>query len=324
MGKIARDFFANFPAVANVLPYPLIRVGLGKYQREPHEKPPSFKDRRPDDDVAATNVDNLLCFGFEAVKIKLDTANNPGLKLPNNTPLEVTVKVRHPVSMMYLVAHGTHNEGQIDLGTETLFPETVKFTEQDSSSLKTLVLDSCNVLDMHDYNNNYADHPNLDANRSSANDTIAQRVSPGQKWWLKTTKPHNTVLLGYSFPCLAPAALNATAHYLNELPRLQGQVPNERLQQLAWLSSHAKASEELERVYRQTLGACAWDQSGYYFISISNPLKQFSEPDPFKEVRKVQGYYRVPLDPSGENTLVRPGVPPAEGGVEELLIPQAP
>lgn len=295
-----KNLLKSFP---NLDIYPTPRINLGNLC-----DPPEFA-RTFDDDLAETLPENVRCFGFEAVQFKLDSAKNPGII----TPLKATLKVRNPSSLAVMTVHGGH-DGALLLGGGNLIPE-LDLRPQDCESLKTLMLTSCNALDMHDYNNNYT----LEFPRTGPLDPVSLRTSPGQKWW-KATGNGKSVLLGYNFPILNTTGQAARASYLNTtLKNLeQRSVPATERQQLAWLRANYEVAMSLNEA--SALNACAWDQNYYYFISFDPPYSKLEKGN--TPVRTVYGFYRIRLDSNGDNTSVDPSsVPPSGGGAEKLAIP---
>jgi len=149
-------------------------VGLGHIR----SYPPESVDR-PKDNFAQDTLENIRCFGFEAVKVKVTTPSGP---------LTALVKVRHPASVGYLMAHGDH-QGKLTSTqkiTSTILDPDTDLAEGDTAALKTLFLASCNVLDLYDHNNNYVGKPNLDAARLDPADPFRVRKAPGKLWWSKT------------------------------------------------------------------------------------------------------------------------------------------
>lgn len=303
-----------FSAIGNlgVLPvYPTPRMGVGRYNQ-------GLASGRPRDEYVKITTDNLKDFGFEPVRVTVDPAQNPGLQ--TNQPVKAVVKVRNPAKLVALTLHGDH-EGK--LSTTSAIRQTVLspdvLSSEDVASVKTLILASCNVLDLHDYNNNYVNQPNLDPTRTSAQDPVSLRFSPGKLWW-SATRRNQTTLLGYSFPVVGAAANAGTLNYFTELNRLNGVVSSDRLEVYAWLSAHRKIFPQLKNSFPQVLTACAWDSNSYYFISYSHKVVQATEQDIFREKRALVGVYRIPLS-SGDNTVTNFQSPPSGGGVELVEIP---
>lgn len=305
--SFANDFFSKMASLGSgVVTYPTNRVGLGRLQ--------SFLATslvRPGDDLAQDTMQNLRCFGFEAVKVQVTTPSGP---------LTALIKVRHPASIAYVVAHGNHT-GRItstqNIAGTVLSPLT-DLVNDDTATLKTLFLASCNALDMHDYNNNYVGKPQLDPSRIGPSDPITLRDSPGKLWWSKT-RTNNTVLLGYSFPVAAAGARAGTGVYFEQLALVQGQPDAEPL---AWLKAHIELFQRFGRSFPQVLAACCWTTTDHYFISFQPPLQAVGDPDPLSSGRRIEGAYRIPLDATGDNTAVTFTSPPTMGGVTK--VPQIP
>ena len=287
--------------LGNLATYPLPRLALGSLLG-----PLQLQGNLTQDRFAASTPANVRCFGFEPVQIKLNADNNTGLI--TTQPIQATVKVRNPASLAVFSVHGIHS-GKLQFEDGPLTPE-IDLQPSDTASLKTLMLLSCNVLDLHDYNNNLA----TEFPRTGTSDPVALRPSPGKLW--RTATGGKTVLLGYNFPVYSLVGRDARANYFQKaLPALEALgVATARREPLAWLKANYESA--LEGRDSSALNACAWDKDYYYFISFDPPY-QLNEGH---TRHTINGFYRVPLDSQGDNTQVNPSQSPPEGA-EKLDIP---
>ena len=256
---------------------------------------------------ALGSSENFTKYGFEDVVVSFED-------------LEATVKVQNQASLNILLAHGgddsvleftnflIDNNGQFRRFDQEFSPlnedtgQSNMYGTPDSPPnlrhLKTLALTSCNVLDVYDYNNVRVGDINKPS-RTSPDDPISVRSSPGINWW-KATRYDPTskqgpgpILLGYNYPLQDIHMKPVLANYRTELSRLRGSVNESVLQQYAWLSANATIK------YRELNGsprnACAWDSDYYYYIAFDDPTGNDYD------------FVRIPVN------LLVPGLPGASG-----------
>lgn len=287
--------------------YPLPRLNLGALA-----DPIQIEGNHTNDSWALNTPDNVRCFGFEPVQIKIDPSRNSGLV----SPVQATLKTRNPASVGLFSVHGDHDGGKLAFGGGVLDP-SLDLRGQDTASLKTLMLLSCNVLDLHDYNNNLSDS----LGRTGPFDPVSMRPSPGILW-RNATGRGRTILLGYNYPFWSDTGVDARKRYFNTvLKDLENRgVESGIRQQLAWLRANYEAAVESQEQDSSCLNACAWDQNYYYFISFSPPYSP-TEREKRNAVHVVNGFYRIRLDSLGDNSTVDPTVSPPKGlGVEQIEI----
>ena len=227
----------------------------------------------------------MLAAGFETLQFDLSASGRQ---------LQANVKTSHASGDLVI------NED----GSQHLPPS---FAAGLPTDLTTLILESCEVLDLRDYNNFFStDHysgltsdpaqPNPITPHPS-NGTLATRRSPGVAWYGQTVARNVQNLLGYAAP--APElALGAS------LPgRLAAQDLNKNLA-LAWLQANQQAAREVGTAWL-CLNACAYQKNTYYYLPYVVPsgegnfdrqwptLLQFPHVDPSKI--KTFGVYSVPI-----------------------------
>ncbi|MBX3110306.1 MAG: hypothetical protein KF743_14085 [Fimbriimonadaceae bacterium] len=290
-GLVFDEGMSHLPA-GNPYGSPLLRLGSLFF--------PDYYSSRPNPGQAsAITTQNLRCFGFEDVFVSVDSNNNPGLR----KDLLLDIKVRNPASVAMVSAHGDVR-GALGLGPDESnpldrFDPAVDLQDSDTAGLKTLILPSCKVLDLHDYNNN----------RSQPAEPIANRFAPGLVWRGKTGRGA-TVLLGYNQTVLKATAQDTLARYFVELQLLpQAAGTAEERQAMAWLAANYRSYQKKSLL--SALNACAWVGQNYYYISYEPPA---SAPDLNPEhptPRKVHGFFKIPLDGNGDNLTVQAAkVPP--------------
>lgn len=271
--------------------------------------------KKDDLDKAIATPENLACTGYEQVTVTIDPQKNQGLSIA--APLTAKLKVRHPSTTMFISGHGNHDSAGVKVNVSyqstqvnIISPMSGSFASADLSAVQTLIIDSCEALDFRDLNNNYGtgvtydDGTPIAKGRTGPADPINQRFSPGQQWWKKTGG--NTLLLGYNFPALGGTAFRAIQQFdaANAIVKASGLPSSQRPEPVVWLLAHAMA-QGLDF----KLAACAWDKDAYYYMSFKPPLQTLKNYDP-KTKRKVEGFYRVPLDSNGDNTSVTADCPP--------------
>jgi hypothetical protein len=218
---------------------------------------PQVPNRSVPENFALGSRTNFTKLGFEDVKATF-AASGP------NPELVATIKTQNRAARVHCMVHGGDDAGiQLTrIGTGGAWEPDIFFPSGlvvagDLSHLRTLMLTSCNVLDVYDYNNKRVNWPGA-RGRTSPEDPISIRSDPGKKWW-NATRQGSTVLLGYNFPVLRVEASLAVQEYFTMLKQMTG-VPEAKRQQYAWL----RANERLEF---SCLNACAWDSDFYYYIS---------------------------------------------------------
>ncbi len=242
---------ADFGAILSSLFYPPPHAQLGRvaYDANPEH-----------DDEVPGSVEAMRSAGFESVKATLVRGTvNPTLLV--GAPIVARLKVKHPAQLLLVNAHGVHRHpvsgklGVLFLNeNEELDPS--KLEPEDFENVRTLVLASCNALDLHDYNNRITEE-------HGPSDGLASRPSPGLEWW-RATRRGSTVLLGYNNVTYLDQ--NFFARYLYLLENLRARDPAIR-QQHAWL----RANLDVEGSVHMTdagPAACAWDNDYYYYIAV--------------------------------------------------------
>lgn len=246
---------------------------------------------------ALPTVNNIACFGFEALDISL-------LSQPN---VNILLKVRHPANEVWLGVHGGAdgsissitevNVSQPDgtvVATPVPGPNIVPgrdITSIDTQNIRTLVLSACEALDLHDYNNT----------SHSPDVGIEGRVSPGQLWWKATDRGRSksgahTVLLGFNRVTAGDPWL-AYRQELTRLANLAGPSVN-NLEALAWMNSNFQEAKSGR--LRLAAGACAWSEDHYYYIPYeldNDPEVRWRIPGgqqmKVANTRTMRGIYRI-------------------------------
>ena len=265
----------------------------------------------PSDEVPPTPA-NLLAFGFEPLSFQ-----------PTNEPvngLRAILKVQNSAKFAYLNVHGTKTgliqlggdrdiSRLIDQGDTTAGKKSVRFDPEPpyanlTRNLRTLIMASCSVLNLNDYNNIHVEQssngswPNLDARRFG-----------GTLWDQATGQgENNTVLLGYGDISLYGYSIspNTMGKYKDELNTLSSVADLNERQALAWLSANMKVVLEKPREEDdetlKLLGACAITKDYYYYIPYRRGVKKTVGhgssaspyvPDP-ATVNELTPIYRIP------------------------------
>ncbi|MEW6284113.1 MAG: hypothetical protein AB1758_36200, partial [Candidatus Eremiobacterota bacterium] len=307
------------------------RVGLfSERLRRARPKPPV----QPEE--AVNTLDNLRTFGFEPVDVRLERIGNPGLATAD---MVATVKVAHPPDVLILNQHGDH-DGRLVLNQDFIAEETkaerpipnpeylspgLGFTTPDS--LRTLMLVSCDALDLHDYNNIYAlisippdNPPKTFPPLHADTDRLAARLDYGGELWFRATGNGRTVLLGYNGPAPAVVMAEVLKEYGRELSRLSAALPaaeRNRVEQYAWLSANLHVARIDPPGNRPLcMYTCAWDADYYYYIALKRYPGMIREtPDP----KRIVGFRRIPRSEWNKDLEKWDKVPPAIA--EEFQIP---
>jgi hypothetical protein len=264
----------------------------------------------PSSTEAIVTAENLKCFGFEEVTVIVDPALNEELK----STVQARIKIRQPAEMACLNLHGEAGQAGLKvergLGLNQAQPEF--FRDAGSfATLKTLMLASCEVLDLGDLNNNYG----------RPQEPFAVRPKPGLRWW--NACEGNTALLGYNLAVREGVVLTAFAQYAEQLKLLNdARVEDSEVQQIAWLAANLKGTSSVSPL---KMAACAWSKQYYYYVSTDRPLKTAfankdrADIDAIREGRARPrtgfGIYRVAIDANGPKLPVRvvPGDRPTGG-----------
>jgi hypothetical protein len=268
--KIGTAFRAAVTTSANSSAYPTPRQPLGSFIS-------GFKPDSPDvyeqNDVAKLTKENFGAFGFEAVTF---TVVKSELKDPNikNPPKKAVAKVTHPASVVFFDIHGTHDarfqdsEGRL-FAPQFALPEAVK----------TLILGSCDSLDLSDFNNFFST-PFISAlappsEIHAADASTAYRLGTmGGRYLYDTFGQKRTTMLGYN-------GIVGNDGVLKMLPDYIRQTALNKSEPEAWIKANlTEATGQTEFRYWLNANACAFgrgpDASGvltdfYYFIYYKVP-----------------------------------------------------
>ena len=252
---------ANFQG----LPYLPEQVQLGTFQEN--------------SDPATASVDqrNVLNFGFENLKFKLQDVGTAKAEL----------KVRHPASVFYFLQH-MGATGEIELGTTSLSPGDL--TEDDATPLRSLILTACSGLALNDYNNLWDNsHPKF------ANLPDRQAIDFGGRKWYTKTRPGQTILLGFNHYAPAQLAPQIINEYMLQLDDLQGKLGQDdltlsNLEALAWMKANRNILQGTDGSPLQRalcLNACAYSGDFYYYMPFDSVSKGPNRDNPLKENRQI-------------------------------------
>jgi hypothetical protein len=283
---------AAFNAIMNTTVVPLYgsAKALGEVDYEKKVElanvlPPSFKR-----DDYRREESNFRAFGFEAVELSIKESKQPP---------QAQLKVKHRADVFFGQCHGSHGTAAMQLQTskdEETVLSPLFLTREDISNpdgrLRTLMLNSCGVLDLHDYNNFYLGDPRSDLGSHNVTAGVEARFSPGEQWW-SATGNGKTVLLGYN--ALGARVTGAVvSNYFTKLTQLNSSWDAKVLQQYSWMAANFDTAA-IGDMYLHN--ACAWDDTYYYYI----PFKRKSYREPVRiRPGSARGVYRILLSRRNE------------------------
>ena len=305
IGTSSSDFVQLMQSSAATAVYPNPRNSLG-----------DFLGLMLNPDATARNmqvpptVENVRSGGFEAVNVSLLKSDNGGKLIDE---LNTVIYVRHPAKVCYVNSHGSHTGvlnladdfnmlrrmgGLPPLAQQNLAPGS---DFSDPNVLDTLILNSCDSLDIYDYNNANIGREG----RRLPTDPIALRPAPGLTWHHATVKDsgHYPALLGFNTPAAEFSQPGLIAFWGQELGRLSSD-PRSRV--LAWMVANYKTGigkgtnivpsdiAFASGFQDASLRAAALDDHYYYYIPCryNGKDKQITMPNPTSAL----GVYRVNLD----------------------------
>ncbi|MEW6282064.1 MAG: hypothetical protein AB1758_25895, partial [Candidatus Eremiobacterota bacterium] len=253
------------------------------------------------EEQALATRENMTACGFEPVRVTLSAGvseRNQGLKLPITT----VVKVQHPAAVAFYNFHGAHNDGTLYLPDSSKFSprdQTLKLGPAGAGQVPQLLLYSCSVLDLNDYNNFFALPPTAlipEPIEHGVSDNLSARRPSGDApgiHWLRSVAPNGpVVLLGFNAPSPAQGSQHCMEAYRQALD--QGHPPA-----VAWVLGNLRTARNPavtdSKILKQLfLSACAWEWSGpgtgsYYYIPYELPATRM-----LADPRTAAGVWRVP------------------------------
>jgi len=237
IGSSSLDFIQLMKSSVATEVYPNPRNALGDFLGSMLNPDASARDN-----LVPPTVENVRSGGFEAVKVSLLKSDNDN-KLAND--LTTVIYVRHPAKICYVNSHGSHT-GVLNLADDynmlrrsatpplsTVPPQdlTPGADFSDPNVLDTLILNSCDSLDVYDYNN-----ANLGREgRVLPTDPITLRPAPGLTWHQAMVKDsgHYPALLGFNSPSAEFSEPGLVALWGQELSATKNRV-------LAWMLANYK------------------------------------------------------------------------------------
>ncbi len=294
------DFLSFMQGTDGLAQYPRPRTALGEF----------FFSILPTDVGASgtrtsCTADNVKTGGFETVNLSVSSATNPKLK----RDVSAQLKVRHPAEFIYIQAHGTH-DGKVYLAPASGpgLPEEILEPGElgDAEVLDTVLFDTCETLDLYDYNNV---HLGQDG-RVSPSDPVSMRVSPG-KLWFEATQPTpprtHPSLLGYNTFNGEFQEPGIWELFRSELNRLGNTTASKAL---AWVSANrlvgigqSPVALPVGMLFKDgfrdvALKAAAWDGQYYYYIPYQPHPDNIDLPDPdtAKRVHRVSLTNPIPTN----------------------------
>ena len=230
-----------------------------------------------DDELDKPNIapgwkENFLAGGFEGITVTLESAQL------QDAPPRALVKVSHPAKVLNYNFHGYHSGELQDYGhvqqdgsqrISIISPAGATFP----SEVKTIFFASCQVLDLHDYNNFYS-APFVGSEQRDPKAPLGTRSFGGERWYQATGSGRIT-LLGYD-------GITTPQGVVDCWPYFRALLDTGASQPVAWVKGHLTvAGRGVNHTSWLQGNACAYDSQAYYCISYDVPqLSNYEEPLP--------------------------------------------